>query len=69
MHRIAWKNLFALRLFRTDSDEELQLIQRLCKEQGAFDAVICSHWAHGSRGAATLADAVEKAAQQPSDFR
>lgn len=59
----------AINRFSTDSDEELQLIQRLCKEQGAFDAVICSHWAHGSRGAATLADAVEKAAQQPSDFR
>lgn len=28
----------------TDSDEELALLQRLCKDEGAFDAVICSHW-------------------------
>ena len=54
---------------RSDSEEELQLIQKLCKSEGAFDAVVCSHWAHGSRGAAALAEAVEKAAEQPNEFR
>ena len=54
---------------RTDSEDELLLIQRLCKEEGAFDAVVCSHWAHGSKGAADLAEAVEKAAQQPNNFQ
>jgi len=44
-------------------------LQRLCKEEGAFDAVVCSHWASGSKGAADLAEAVAKAAEQPSNFR
>ena len=26
---------------------ELELVQKLSREAGAFDAVICSHWAHG----------------------
>ena len=26
---------------------ELELIQRKSREAGAFDAIICSHWAHG----------------------
>jgi len=55
--------------FRTDSEEELSLLQRLCKEQGAFDAVICSHWAHGGQGAVALAEAVVKAAEEPSNFK
>ncbi|EFX76603.1 hypothetical protein DAPPUDRAFT_198836 [Daphnia pulex] len=59
----------AINRFTTDSDEELGFLQRLCKENGAFDAVVCSHWATGSQGAATLAEAVAKAAEQPSDFR
>ena len=56
-------------IYRTDSEEELSLLQRLCKEEGAFDAVVCSHWASGSKGAADLAEAVAKAAEQPSNFR
>jgi len=59
----------AINRFTTDSDEELSLLQRLCKEQGAFDAVICSHWAHGGQGAVALAEAVVKAAEQPSNFK
>jgi len=59
----------AINRFTTDSDEELSLLQRLSKEQGAFDAVICSHWAHGGQGAVALAEAVVKAAEQPTNFR
>lgn len=59
----------AINRFTTDSEEELDLLQRLSKENGAFDAVVCSHWATGSQGAADLAEAVEKASKQPSDFR
>ena len=32
---------------RTDTDAEIELIQKLSKEAGAFDAVACSHWADG----------------------
>ena len=54
---------------RSDREEELQLIQELSKRAGAFDAVVCAHWARGGRGAAVLAGAVEKAAEQPNQFR
>ncbi|XP_032785088.1 C-1-tetrahydrofolate synthase, cytoplasmic isoform X1 [Daphnia magna] len=59
----------AINRFTTDSEDELSLLQRLCKDNGAFDAVVCSHWATGSQGAAALAEAVVKAAEQPSNFR
>lgn len=55
--------------YRTDSEEELNLLQSLCREEGAFDAVVCSHWATGSQGASALAEAVARAAEQPSNFR
>lgn len=38
----------AINSFTTDTEVELRLIQQLCRENGAFDAVICSHWARGS---------------------
>lgn len=56
-------------LFRTDTETELDLISRLAKEHGAFDAVKCTHWAEGGKGALALAQAVQKAAQAPSSFR
>ena len=33
--------------FVTDTEPELKLVQRLSREAGAFDAVICQHWAKG----------------------
>lgn len=54
---------------RTDTDNEIELIQKLSREAGAFDAVKCSHWAHGGAGAVKLAEAVEKAAGQSSNFK
>lgn len=56
-------------LFRTDTETELDLVSRLAKEHGAFDAVKCTHWAEGGKGAIALAQAVQKAAQAPSSFR
>lgn len=41
----------------------------MSREAGAFDAIICSHFARGGAGARALAEAVERAAQQPHDFR
>jgi methylenetetrahydrofolate dehydrogenase (NADP+) / methenyltetrahydrofolate cyclohydrolase / formyltetrahydrofolate synthetase len=54
---------------RSDSEDELKLIQDLCKNELNLDAVVCSHWAQGGKGAAALAEAVEKAAGQPNNFR
>jgi len=38
-------------------------------ESGAADAVICTHWAEGGKGAITLADAVIAATEKPSNFK
>lgn len=54
---------------RTDTDSEVDLVCKLAKEAGAFDAVRCSHWANGGAGAVDLARAVERAAESPSSFK
>ncbi|CAI8001045.1 C-1-tetrahydrofolate synthase, cytoplasmic, partial [Geodia barretti] len=58
----------AINRFVTDSESELELVQKLSREAGAFDAVICSHWAHGGAGAVALAKAVKRAVKSPSNF-
>ncbi|KAL1790504.1 hypothetical protein HispidOSU_017980 [Sigmodon hispidus] len=59
----------AVNAFKTDTDAELDLISRLSREHGAFDAVKCTHWAEGGRGALALAQAVQRASQAPSSFQ
>uniref|UniRef100_A0A452S6Z9 C-1-tetrahydrofolate synthase, cytoplasmic n=1 Tax=Ursus americanus TaxID=9643 RepID=A0A452S6Z9_URSAM len=59
----------AVNAFKTDSEAELDLVSRLAKEHGAFDAVKCTHWAEGGKGALALAQAVQRAAQAPSSFQ
>ncbi|KAK2551071.1 C-1-tetrahydrofolate synthase [Acropora cervicornis] len=41
----------------------------LAKEAGAYDAVECTHWADGGKGAVGLADAVLRAVEQPVEFK
>lgn len=55
--------------FRTDSKNELELAAKIAKEAGAFDAVACTNWADGGAGAVDLANAVSRAAQEPSHFK
>ncbi|EPQ12559.1 C-1-tetrahydrofolate synthase, cytoplasmic [Myotis brandtii] len=59
----------AVNAFKTDTETELDLVSSLAREHGAFDAVKCTHWAEGGKGALALAQAVQKAAQAPSSFR
>ncbi|NWH33597.1 C1TM protein, partial [Chloropsis hardwickii] len=59
----------ALNVFKTDSPAEVDLVCRIAKESGAFDAVPCNHWSAGGRGAIKLAQAVEKAANQKNSFK
>ena len=59
----------AINVFATDTSNELNLVRQLAKGAGAFDAVLCTHWAHGGKGAADLARAVVAACNQPSDFK
>lgn len=54
---------------RTDSPAEVDLVCKIAKESGAFDAVPCNHWSAGGRGAVKLAQAVEKAANQKNSFK
>ncbi|KAM6953869.1 monofunctional C1-tetrahydrofolate synthase, mitochondrial [Aplochiton taeniatus] len=58
----------AVNVFKTDTQAEIELVCRIAKESGAFDAVPCDHWARGGRGSVELARAVEKAASAPSNF-
>ncbi|NWI37944.1 C1TM protein, partial [Picathartes gymnocephalus] len=59
----------ALNVFKTDSTAEVDLVCKIAKESGAFDAVPCYHWSAGGRGAVKLAQAVEKAANQKNSFK
>lgn len=59
----------AINSFATDTENEISLVKDFCKKNGAFDAVKCSHWAQGGSGALELAEAVEKACNQLSNFR
>ncbi|KAJ8341418.1 hypothetical protein SKAU_G00337090 [Synaphobranchus kaupii] len=59
----------AVNAFKTDTGAELDLVCSLAKSAGAFDAVHCFHWAEGGAGAVALGEAVQKAANAPSDFR
>lgn len=55
--------------FRTDTQKELELIKQAAVNNGAFDAVVCTHWADGGEGATALADAVINACNKPSNFK
>ncbi|XP_021561922.1 C-1-tetrahydrofolate synthase, cytoplasmic [Carlito syrichta] len=59
----------AVNVFKTDTEAELDLVIRLAREHGAFDAVKCTHWAEGGKGAVALAQSVQRAAQAPSSFQ
>ncbi|XP_029453975.1 C-1-tetrahydrofolate synthase, cytoplasmic isoform X2 [Rhinatrema bivittatum] len=59
----------AVNAFKSDTEAEVELVCRLAKAAGASDAVKCTHWAEGGKGAVALAEAVQIASQAPSDFR
>lgn len=55
--------------FSTDTENELRLVKEAALRNGAFDAVVCTHWADGSKGAEDLAEAVINACDKPSAFK
>ena len=59
----------AINRFGTDTDAEVELIRKLAKEAGAYDAVCAEHFTDGGAGAKDLAEAVVSATEQPSDFK
>ncbi len=59
----------AVNQFPTDTAHEMELIQDSAMGAGALAAVRTDHWAKGGEGALELAEAVEAACAQPSDFK
>ncbi len=59
----------AINAFHTDTEAEWVIVREAALRAGASDAVVTTHWADGGQGALKLAEAVVKAADEPSDFR
>ena len=59
----------AINAFPTDTPAEWAAVREAALRAGAFDGVVTQHWADGGAGAAALAEAVVKAAEEPADFR
>lgn len=61
----------AINMFSSDTEAELNAVKKAAINAGAFDAVICTHHAHGGKGAVELGIAVQKACEnvtQPLRF-
>ncbi len=58
-----------LNRFSKDTQNEIDLVLRIAKENGAFDAVMSEHWEKGGAGAVALGKAVIEATKQKSDFK
>ncbi|XP_068662495.1 formate--tetrahydrofolate ligase-like [Aristolochia californica] len=57
----------AVNKFATDSDAELNAVRNAALAAGAFDAVVCTHHAHGGKGAVDLGIAVQKACESQKE--
>lgn len=53
----------------SDTDAELELVCGQARQAGAFEAVQCTNWSDGGAGALALAEAVQRAAKLPGQFR
>jgi methylenetetrahydrofolate dehydrogenase (NADP+)/methenyltetrahydrofolate cyclohydrolase/formyltetrahydrofolate synthetase len=59
----------AVNSFPTDTPAEVELVRAAACEMGAMEAVVSTHWMDGGEGATALAEAVVRAAEQPSRFQ
>jgi methylenetetrahydrofolate dehydrogenase (NADP+) / methenyltetrahydrofolate cyclohydrolase / formyltetrahydrofolate synthetase len=59
----------AVNSFATDTPAEVELIRKAALAAGAMEAIVCTHWMDGGKGALALAEAVVKAAEKPSKFK
>lgn len=56
--------------FKTDAENELELICTLSKKAGAYDAVVSNHWEEGGKGAIELGESLIRATSEAaSSFR
>ena len=58
----------AVNSFATDTPAEVELVRQAALDAGAEDAIVCTHWMDGGKGAVALAEAVVKAAEKPTNF-
>jgi formyltetrahydrofolate synthetase len=59
----------AVNSFANDTPAEVEIVRQAALAAGAMDAVVSTHWMDGGPGAVALAEAVIKAAEQPSSFK
>jgi formyltetrahydrofolate synthetase len=59
----------AVNSFSSDTPAEVELVRKAALKAGAMDAIVCTHWMDGGKGAEALAEAVVKAAEKPSHFK
>jgi formyltetrahydrofolate synthetase len=59
----------AVNSFKDDKPAEVELVRKAALAAGAMDAIVCTHWMDGGKGALPLAEAVVKAAEHPSHFK
>ncbi|KAM3275678.1 hypothetical protein ACQJBY_044191 [Aegilops geniculata] len=57
----------AINKFATDTDAEMEVVKKAAMAAGAFDAVVCSHHAHGGKGAVDLGVAVQRACESQAE--
>ena len=72
INKFGVKAVVAINKFSTDTDAELNLVQQLSLQHGAFAAVVANHWAEGGKGAVELGRAVMDAcaaAKKESTFK
>jgi methylenetetrahydrofolate dehydrogenase (NADP+)/methenyltetrahydrofolate cyclohydrolase/formyltetrahydrofolate synthetase/formate--tetrahydrofolate ligase len=67
--RFALPVVVAVNAFPTDTQREVDLIQKMALEAGAFAAVRTDHWAEGGAGAMELAEVVAASCEQENDFK
>ncbi len=58
----------AVNAFPTDTQPEVDLINKMAVEAGAFASVRTDHWAHGGKGAIELAEVVAASCEEESNF-
>ncbi|KAJ2630244.1 tetrahydrofolate synthase [Coemansia sp. RSA 1290] len=71
VNKVGLQAIVAINEFATDTPAELELVRKLAREAGAYDAVPTNLWAKGGAGAAELAEAVVRCcseSKQNSNF-
>ena len=57
LNKFGLSTVVAINRFPTDSEKEIEKVQRVCSENGV-NAVLAEHWADGGKGASKLAETV-----------